>query len=343
MRKILLILSISVAAVLALGRAGEALAATKSGITISPTFQEISILPNQTGNTNTFAVSNNNDSPVTFDLAAIDMGALDDSGGVVFSGLSTDYQQKYGLAKWLQIDQPTLMIAPHSTQNVKFTIVNDATLSPGGHYGAIVVKPQGENSGQSQINLQPQAASLLFVKKLGGEVAKLQLETPKTKTYWWHLPSQIDLVFRNTGNVHVVPRGLVTIKDPHGNQVGRSIINPDSSLILPEHTRIYKSSLTSSKKLLWPGMYKAGVQYRFDGTQETSTGVITYRFINLPFWLIGAAIVVAGLWLIRRGLRRLQKTYESKKGQQLKPAKRAAFMSLRRVDGRKQPLNSKKK
>jgi len=64
-----------------------------------------------------------------------------ETGGVVFSGLSADYQQKYGLANWITLERSIVTVAARSTQNIKFEIRNDETLSPGGHYGAIVVKP----------------------------------------------------------------------------------------------------------------------------------------------------------------------------------------------------------
>jgi hypothetical protein len=272
---------------------------SKGGISITPPFQEITILPNQTSVPSSFAVANNTTSPTNFQLSAIDMGTLDDTGGVVFSGLPEDYEQKYGLAKWLQLSSSNVTIPPKSTQQIKFTVINDPAMGPGGHYGAIVVKSeQTSERGKNQVGLQPQAAELLFARKVGGERYDLKLEAAAQKTFWWHLPNQIELKFRNNGNIHVVPRGIVTLQGPDGHEVARGIINPASSLILPERSRIYNIYLTFSQKIRRPGQYTAEINYRYDGTQTLQKGTQHLRFVNLPLIVVVfIVLMVAGVLL----------------------------------------------
>lgn len=327
---------------ISVGIAGHAFAATngKGGVTISPPFQDITVLPNQTLVPQNFAVSNNNDAPVTFDLSTVDMGALDDTGGVVFSGLTADYQQKYGLAKWLQLDRPTVTVAAHATQSVNFSIINDSTLGPGGHYGAIVVKPQGGSAtSKNQVSLNPQAATLLFVRKVGGEVYGLNFVGGTTGTSWWQLPRQLTIKLKNTGNVHVVPRGFALIEDSHGNQIGKGIINQDSSLILPERTRDYTISWQRLKRIMWPGKYTVDVFYRYDGIDRYQHAVYTITFINLPFILSISVIIIALLWLIWRafpGLRKRIPWFKKRvKEPKPKPVSRQKIMSMRSLDQRK--------
>lgn len=340
----LILLLASITGVLS-GLTMPAVAATgnKSGVTIAPPFQEITILPHQTSLSQNFGVTNNNDTPVTFDLSTIDMGALDESGGVVFSGLSADYQQKYGLAKWVQLETPAVTVAPHATQSVNFTIVNDPTLSPGGHYGAIVINPQGGSGGGSnKVSLTPQAATLLFVRKIGGEIYGLDFVSGTSGTSWWQLPRQLTIKLKNTGNVHVVPRGYALLEDSHGNQIGKGIINPESSLILPERVRDYTVSWQQLKRITWPGKYTVDVFYRYDGVDKFQHAVYAVTFINIPFIFSVAVIIAALLWLVWRafpGLRqRVPRPKRRAKESEPKPVPRQKIMSMRSLDQNRNSL-----
>ena len=255
-----------------------------SGTTISPAFQEFDVLPSQTTNSQSFSISNNDNVTITYNLSAVDMGALDDTGGIVFSGLKTDFTQKYGLAKWINLPASEVTVAAHATQAVDFEILNDDSLRPGGHYGAIIIKAITDTTEQAKnsVQLDPQAASLILVKKIGGDVYDLKLNPPKTNTVYAGLPSSLDLSFHNAGNVHVVPRGTVIIKNPSGLVVSKGIINPDSSLILPDHNRTFKVAMSDYKKLVWPGKYSIEYTYRYDGQNTTTTLKQNMRVYNLP-------------------------------------------------------------
>jgi len=334
--------------ILGLATARSAFAATtgRGGVTISPPFQEIVVLPNQTSLPQNFALSNNNEASVTFDLSAIDMGALEDTGGVVFSGLTADYQQKYGLAKWIQLEQPSVTVAAHSTQSVNFNIINDATLSPGGHYGAIVVKTSDDvSTGHNKVSLLPQAASLLFVRKTGGEIYKLKFAGGISGTSWWGLPGQVSFHLQNDGNIHVVPRGIIVITDPRGNIVGKGVINPDSSLILPERRRTYDVVWKHVTKLALPGTYTVHVSYRYDGTNVYQNTSYNIKYIGLPFTLLVLSIAFGLAWCIYYATPRLRKLLVKlrvlKAPTQPKPVSRQKIMSMRDLDRKRTTKNTK--
>ena len=271
-------------------------AATNGGITVSPAYQDVTLSPNQVSASQEFFITNNEALPLTFDLATVDMGALNDSGGVVFTGLTADYESKYGLAKWINLKQATVTIAARSTQKIDFDIVVDDSFGPGGHYGAIVAKPVFDISpSQNQIQLSPRIASLLLVKKVGGEVLDLTATNPTIKSRYWKLPDVIKLSFHNKGNVHLVPRGLVIISDSAGHEVGRGVINPESSYTLPEISRNYSVKINYSKSLLWPGKYLLKTAYRFDGSDQLKVQISNITLLNLP--LIASIIILPILLL----------------------------------------------
>lgn len=278
--------------------AGETKANT-TGFTISPALQEIILQKDQQSLTDYFTLANNGDKPETFEVSAIDMGTLDETGGLIFSGFSQDYQRKYGLAQWVTLEHSVLTVPPHNVGKVGFTIKNEASLSPGGHYGAIIVRQAStQSSPEQRVTLTPQAASLLFLRKVGGEVYKLSLPEIEANYNLWQLPTKVSLPFKNEGNIHLVPRGIVRVKDSLGREITKGIINPESALILPERSRVFKVALDTKGRTPWPGRYIIEVDYRYDG-QETFTQV-SHAFYTAhlrTLVLLVSLVIVGGLAL----------------------------------------------
>jgi len=281
---IVLVLFVSVPVV----GAAEKPKSKKSGITISPASQEIIVKDNKKTATGSFTVTNNSGVSETFSAVAVDMGALDDTGGLTFSGLSQDYQQKYGLARWLQLSKTQVVVKPGGKETIAFAIKDQAALSPGGHYGAVIVRRAAESAplAERRIALSPQAASLVFLRKVGGEKYGLSLSGTTSDYSLWHMPSKVVLDFQNNGNVHLVPRGVVRIRDGLGREVAKGIINPESALVLPEVSRTFTVALNSQARVIWPGRYTIQAEYRYDGEDQFTHVSQTFYTANLRILLL---------------------------------------------------------
>ncbi|HTE58340.1 MAG TPA: hypothetical protein VK694_06355 [Verrucomicrobiae bacterium] len=281
------------------------------GVTITPALQQLVVEGDQGTREGTFTVQNDSDQTATFDLSTIDMGTLDDTGGLVFSGLSQDYQKKYGLANWMELPQTRLDIPAGKAATIRFTIKNNVLLSPGGHYGAIIVKQANKQTDvDKQVTLSPQAASLLFLLKRGGEVYQLSLQDIKAPHNAWSLPTVVELPFKNEGNVHLVPRGVVSIKNMKGAEIARGIINSESSMVLPERTRTLHVSFDKLAKVTWPGRYTVEVLYRYDGQENFSKYTQVFYAANLRILMVMAMSVLAlatVIYVLRRQLRKAVK------------------------------------
>lgn len=293
------------------GSAGALDRKKSGGLTITPALQHLVVNGDQGTQEGTFSVQNDSDQAATFELSTVDMGTLDDTGGLIFSGLPQDYQKKHGLANWVQLPQTTLDIAAGKVATVRFNIKNDVSLSPGGHYGAIIVKQANRQAGaDKQVSLSPQAASLLFLLKRGGEIYQLTLQNIKAPHSAWRLPTKVELPFKNEGNVHLVPRGVVSLKNMRGAEVARGVINPESSMVLPERTRTLYVSFDKNAKVTWPGRYTVEVLYRYDGQENFSRHTQVFYAANLRVLLILASSLVALItitYLFRRQLWRATK------------------------------------
>ena len=275
-----------------------------SGFLISPFFQELNVGKDQENVPFSIEVKNTTGSPVVFRISVLDFGTLDESGGVAFLGSSDTL--KYSLASWVTLPNDTLVLKPGESQKVTGTVENRESLSPGGHYGAVFFKiedgEQGLLDNQAPVAFDPSFASLLFVRKNGGEVYGLDLSRIDFTPGLFSLPDTIRERFQNTGNVHVTPRGTVELTDPLGRLVMKSIINTESGIILPESFRLYPGTFFSVAPLLVPGRYTMTTSYRYDGKTDAVTRNIAFVLIPPSFVLviIVAASVAIVFWKKRK-------------------------------------------
>jgi len=277
-----------------------------TGVTISPAFQQAGILATEQQHPITFKITNNETKARTFDLSVADFNTLGESGGLFFVGTNpTELQKKYGLAKWFSLQQKSITLQPKQSETITAEILNLPDLSPGGHYGALMLQADnpGQSGGNNQVSVHPIASSLLFVTKVGGDTHELSLASVSFKRTLFSIPSSVELRFQNKGNSHVVPRGNVYIKTAAGKVMSKGIINEDSNIILPETYRIYNVPLSSIGGLNASGQYQLHVDFRFDG-------IDTYRayqqnLLVIQPWTILAALVlvvgsVVGLYYVKK-------------------------------------------
>lgn len=260
-----------------------------NGLSVSPAIKNIVLEQDQSEATFEFTVANNTQETTVLRLATLDFGSLDESGGVAFIAKSSDgLSTKYGLSNWLRYTKDSLVLEPGKSETMTAIVDNKESLSPGGHYGAIVVTPVVINSdgSESKVSINPSLSVLVFLNKQGGENYSLGLEEPVIPSRVWRLPEELELRFQNAGNVHVVPRGFVTILDSRGRTVAKGTINVDSAAILPETFRRFKTEIRAFEGAWLPGKYKAEVSWRYDGSDDMQKNVVEFYFLGKILYLI---------------------------------------------------------
>lgn len=272
---------------------GKTIAQTDNakGITVTPSFKELVIGPGLVEAQTTVSVHNNTDNDLTASLRLVDFDALEDFGGITFSEEGAP-AAKYGLADWMNLPNGSSVELPKGEKvDIPVTIRNDDGLSPGGHYGAVLVTVKGgQNDSSDQVTFTQEIASLLFVKKTGGETYGLELDSFTADGLPGTTPT-VTLNFRSTGNVHVVPRGYVEITDPKGRVVAKGIINPESTLALPGKSRQFKVDLQQVAEAKARGTYKLSVYYRHEGTDQFAVKTMEFKR-GTPFVLTGIILLV---------------------------------------------------
>jgi len=277
-----------------------------SGFSISPFFQEITLEENQAGADFYLEVENNKSYPAVFRISTVDFGALNQSGGVAFLGNSEDFSQKYGLSSWMNLEKDAIVINPGETQEIKVSLENRKALSPGGHYGAVLFKMEENGNKQNEeadsVSLNPSFASLVFLRKLGGEIYGLNLKNYELKHNPFSFSNELSLSFQNSGNVHITPRGTVKIFDPLGREVKKGIINGASGIILPESSRFFSLTLKNKAFIFIPGYYRLAIDYRYNGSDDSLARNEKFLIIPAPFiaFISALGIILVGYLKFRK-------------------------------------------
>lgn len=276
-------------------------------VTVVPFLQTVQILAQDKTKALDLTLSNNTKQTQSFKLSVLDFGALDESGGVAFaSSDASTLIKKYGLSSWLKLESDSITLKPGQKAKIEAMIVNEDSLSPGGHYAAVVASLDSKDSPKgSQIDIKQQLSALIMATKIGGEKYDLSLDKTEFQTSWWRLPSSVTLRFKNPGNVQVIPRGTVKLIAPGGKVVSQGIINEGSGYVLPETFRRLTTELTSvARPRWWPATYSMQVSYRYDGLDVPAVKTFTVRFINLPALLVAgtllAVIVIVAMKIIKK-------------------------------------------
>jgi hypothetical protein len=269
------------------------------GFSLNPFFQEVNLDTEQKEFKFNLEISNQTAAPAVFYLSALDFGALSESGGVAFLGAGSDYEKKYGLASWISLSKDALVVGSGETQVVPVTIENKESLSPGGHYAAIVLKQESDKSDESaensRVSLKSSFASLIFARKIGGGIEEMALKEKSFERHIFRLPKTINLRFQNVGNVHLTPRGVVKIIDPLGRDVAKAVINGESSLVLPETFRIFFAPVKKTALAFVPGRYTAEISYRYDGREAFESERENFWLIP-PLFLLLLALIAAAIF-----------------------------------------------
>ena len=283
-------------------------------LSVSPLFTDITLDESTSEQAFFLDLTNKTSNPVVLRLSLVDFGSLSESGGIAFLGNQGNGMNRYALASWITPEKDVITLLPDTNEKLKFTVINRDSLSPGGHYAAVlfVIEKEGgqdEDSMQpSEISVSPTFSALVFAKKEGGSIRELALKEDIINEHSWltGLPTKVSLRFHNSGNIDLLPRGRFVLTDPFGRMEAKGIINEESGRILPESFRWYHTTLLPMQTSFIPGFYTLSVEYRFEGEETAHTLSIQSVFAwGVAVWLgVGCIGFVGGIYFLKRVLKR---------------------------------------
>lgn len=284
-----------------------AYAQDKASVTVEPAFSELIIKETDATASSSFRIKNNTDTPLEFTLHPFDIRQTDEKGNIAFYDKPVGNQ--FTLATFIRVPSESLRIEPGKSTVVPIIVTNSQDMSPGGHYGAIIARfsPVKADSGQKIV---PAISSILFVRKIGGEIFHLSLKKIEfgKRAVVFSIPSTVKLLFENQGNTHIIPRGVIELQDVYGKTIYEGTVNDGSTPVLPQLTReiivpLRQISFGFPIQLYTMSVRGHGSPSAVSFAQETS-----FVYIS-PTSIIGTIVISLVLWMSLKMMRRRNKRH----------------------------------
>lgn len=220
---------------------------------VGPGKQEMTLKPGES-KTVPLTVTNRTGETRTFEIGFEDVaGSADPMQTVTLLGAARGH---YSLKDFMSVAERTFVLkqGEQAIVPVKVSVPNDA--EAGGKYGSVVVSTVSDApAGGNGTAIVSRIGTLFFVTVPGkilseGKVSKF--ETVGKKTVYGSGPVDFDVLFENSGNVHLNPYGQIDIRDIFGGHVASLRLDP--WFALPESVR--SRVVTWNDTPAW-GIYKA--------------------------------------------------------------------------------------
>ncbi len=277
---------------------------TTNLLSVTPSIIELDFATDRPEATLTY--TNTTNDTIELNLSAKDFTELEDGYKISYLEGKEAQNYQYSLSSWIHFDNTDVTIPAHESKDVTIFIDKDK-LTTGGHYATILAE-WVQQGGTGPVNLKAILSSLLFVRtNHGDEREEGQFDEMNPVQSFWSFPEMFTVKFKNSGNVQLVPHGMIQIKDAWGNIAGQGYINDGSSITLPETIRRYDTYITADPQFIIPGYYKADAYIHFgkaDKVIKAQTAFFTFGSFN-PAMIILLIIAISIISRFRPGKKKV--------------------------------------
>lgn len=264
--------------------------APQNDFVVEPGKTEISISPGESVVKN-ITVTNRINKKVRFKLSTEDfIGTNDPKQPVILLG---DNHSPYSLKDFIvpEVDEFTLELGERISIPITVSVPIDA--EPRGFYGALIISndpDKQDETGSIEVKGKTRIISRigsLFLLKINGEGKyEGKIESFKTigpsQTFYTERPEGFEIAFQNTGNVHLVPYGTISIKNIFGKII--NTLPVDAYFVLPDSTRY--------REIKWEDGFSLG---RYTAHLSLNKGYAdTYEAMDIIFWVLPWKILLIG-------------------------------------------------
>ncbi|KKR04322.1 MAG: hypothetical protein UT30_C0009G0032 [Candidatus Uhrbacteria bacterium GW2011_GWF2_39_13] len=265
---------------------------------ISPSMLEISSARGEVIH-ETFTILNTGSSEQTYFFDRVAFKPMEESGTPLFS---QETKEASALTSWISFPETQVRVLPASKADVPFEIAIPDDIASGGYYAAITVSPTPTDIVTTNGAIIDAKTAILVLLTVEGETTQqLQLLDFHGALLSSSLPfSSFQFRVQNQGNVHVVPRGQITLKGFFGQTIQVIEVNTVEGRVLPSSTRQFEAQYPQ-ETLSWLG--KAGYQLShlsigpMTADLALSYGSEGTLFSSLTFWIVPweLILVLAGV------------------------------------------------
>lgn len=214
-------------------------------------------------------------------------------------------KKEASMKDWGLLSIETFSLKPNEVKEITAMITLPDNLV-GGQYGAFVFSVVGDAPSAGEAALAQEVASL-FLLRVDGEVKEDLILTdfmvPRFKEF---SPVPMEIKFKNSGNVHIKPFGIINVRNVFGKTVKDIVVKGETN-VLPGATRIVRASL--EKPFLF-GFYTAEALMNYGSKNDSLSS--TVNFVVLPVRFIVAVLIV--LYVLYKGRKRLKRVWAALAG-----------------------------
>ncbi len=233
-------------------------------------------------------ITNENGGTQTYQIGVRDIDSMEANGRPIFSRDSTTDPLR--LAAWIEPLQDSVTIEVGGSANVGYRITVPTDASPGSHAAAIFVIRDAEGGAENGAGVGFNVGTLVNLRVNGEVVDDMVLHEFSTDRSLYTEPN-VNFTTRveNTGTIYQKPRGVITVRNMLGKEVGEIVFNEkQQNAILPRSDRTFTVEWNLDSFAF--GRYTALLNVGYgDTAQKTLKREVTFWI--LPWKEIG---VVAG-------------------------------------------------
>ncbi len=220
-----------------------------------------------------------------------------------------------GLPEWIQLPFTEFRVPANSKGDVPFKISVPNDVASGGYYAAIIVSQSPSDVVASNGAIIEAKTAALVLLTIQGTTTE-HLELLDFQTHQSAVTSQLGGTYiyrlQNQGNVHLSPKGTITLTDIFGRTVIQTDANPSDGRVLPGSERPYDVNIETQKNFFWIvkdqmgffaiGPIKASLHLTYGQNNQPIDAAVS--FFSLPWQLL---VCILGLLVVIVGLIRLKK------------------------------------
>jgi hypothetical protein len=246
---------------------------------------------------------NEGDETAYLSIIAKDFIVTKDNGQPDF--VDSKVSGRWSAASWLRLTPTTMAVPPKATTNITLNIIVPFDALPGGHYAGVLYQSKGTpvQNGQGVgvgTGVQQIVGSLVYITVAGPVKENALVKRFDIPGFSEYGPVPIITEITNQSDVHITPKGQITIRNIFGQNVAN--INLDERNIFPGASLIYNNSL-DQKVLI--GRFRADLIAAY-GTGNTLSATVYFWVFPWKIALVIILTIILILLIIKVGYKQIK-------------------------------------
>lgn len=193
---------------------------------------------------------------------------------------------------WVKINPTVSSLQPGESKDIIFYISVPKTAEPKVHYLVLFaeVKP-----GAGQVGISSRLGSLVFLYVSGNVHEEMSgVDFSSGSSVYLNNKGQLFAQAENTGTIHLIPQGKITLLDARGKVKSEFVVNKENNLVLPGS--LWSETYDFHFQPLQIGKTEARLEFKYGINEQTVFKKISFWYI--PLWLIGTGIGIIFLLIL---------------------------------------------